>query len=110
MLFGLIRSAGTVDHPRALVMLNEIAEDFTTADCDPAVDSGIAFDPQGRTVAYTTSTLQSSHEIIVDMLTDKDHERAILDVDAESPSGALALHEGLGFSAGNRSISLVKQF
>jgi ribosomal protein S18 acetylase RimI-like enzyme len=37
-------------------------------------------------------------------------ERAVLDVDADSPTGAVGLYEGLGFSEVNRSVSLVKQF
>ncbi|RIS92722.1 GNAT family N-acetyltransferase, partial [Mycobacteroides abscessus] len=37
-------------------------------------------------------------------------QRAVLDVDADSPTGAVALYAGLGFSVVNRSISLIKQF
>lgn len=37
-------------------------------------------------------------------------QRAVLDVDADSPTGAVALYAGLGFSLVNRSISLIKQF
>lgn len=36
--------------------------------------------------------------------------RAILEVDADSPTGAVALYEGLGFAEANRSVSLMKQF
>lgn len=37
-------------------------------------------------------------------------DRAVLDVDFESPTGALALYEKLGFTTVDRSVSLVKQF
>ncbi|WP_430332903.1 GNAT family N-acetyltransferase [Rhodococcus sp. ACT016] len=66
-LFELVRAAGAVDHPRVLVMMDELEEDFASADFDPVVDSVIAFDPSGRAVAYATSTLQSSQETIVEV-------------------------------------------
>ncbi|MER7583915.1 GNAT family N-acetyltransferase [Kitasatospora sp. NPDC097691] len=37
-------------------------------------------------------------------------ERAVLDVDAESPTGALGLYQSLGFTVVDRSVSLVKRF
>lgn len=37
-------------------------------------------------------------------------ERTVLDVDTESPTGAHALYEGLGFAATERSLALVKRF
>ncbi|MFF9072408.1 GNAT family N-acetyltransferase [Streptomyces sp. NPDC014872] len=36
--------------------------------------------------------------------------RAVLDVDSESPTGALGLYRSLGFTVSDRSISLVKRF
>ncbi|MFF9349305.1 GNAT family N-acetyltransferase [Streptomyces sp. NPDC014734] len=38
------------------------------------------------------------------------HELAVLDVDADSPTGALGLYQRLGFTATDRAMSLVKQF
>ncbi|OYD60878.1 GNAT family N-acetyltransferase [Rhodococcus sp. OK302] len=64
-LFDLMRSAGAVDHPRTLVMMDEIEEKFADDDFDPTVDSVIAFDPSGRAVAFATATLLSSQETIV---------------------------------------------
>lgn len=37
-------------------------------------------------------------------------ERAVLDVDAENPSGALGLYEGVGFEEAHRSLNLLKEF
>ncbi|ARC55727.1 Mycothiol acetyltransferase [Frondihabitans sp. 762G35] len=37
-------------------------------------------------------------------------DRAVLDVDSESPTGAVGLYEHLGFRAVNRSVSLVREF
>ncbi|MFE7120712.1 GNAT family N-acetyltransferase [Streptomyces sp. NPDC057654] len=37
-------------------------------------------------------------------------EKAVLDVDAENPSGALGLYQSLGFTVGDRAVSLVKRF
>lgn len=37
-------------------------------------------------------------------------EMAVLDVDAENPSGALGLYEAVGFAESNRSVSLLKVF
>ncbi|MBX3092803.1 MAG: GNAT family N-acetyltransferase, partial [Cryobacterium sp.] len=37
-------------------------------------------------------------------------EMAVLDVDSDSPTGALGLYTGLGFVAANRSVSLVREF
>lgn len=69
-LLELVRSAGAVDHPRTIVMMDEIEEAFADADFDPAADSVIAFEPSGRAVAYATSTLQSSQETIVQVSLD----------------------------------------
>ncbi|MEU2672773.1 GNAT family N-acetyltransferase [Streptomyces sp. NPDC007164] len=35
---------------------------------------------------------------------------AVLDVDAESPTGGLGLYQNLGFTVTDRSVSLVKRF
>jgi ribosomal protein S18 acetylase RimI-like enzyme len=35
-------------------------------------------------------------------------EKAVLDVDTESPTGAHTLYEGLGFTATERSLALVR--
>jgi len=37
-------------------------------------------------------------------------EKAVLDVDAENPSGALGLYEAVGFEESNRSVNLLKVF
>ena len=37
-------------------------------------------------------------------------EKAVLDVDAENPSGALGLYEAVGFAESNRSVNLLKVF
>ncbi|MCU1534733.1 MAG: family N-acetyltransferase [Glaciihabitans sp.] len=37
-------------------------------------------------------------------------EQAVLDVDSENPTGALALYEGVGFRAGVRSLYLAKEY
>ncbi|MFD7499037.1 GNAT family N-acetyltransferase [Streptomyces sp. NPDC059832] len=37
-------------------------------------------------------------------------EHAVLDADADSPTGALGLYQSLGFTVTDRSISLVKRF
>ena len=37
-------------------------------------------------------------------------ERAVLDVDAENPSGALGLYGGVGFAESNRSVNLLQVF
>ncbi|MEU7042525.1 GNAT family N-acetyltransferase [Streptomyces varsoviensis] len=37
-------------------------------------------------------------------------DKAVLDVDAENPSGALGLYQSLGFTVGDRAVSLVKRF
>jgi mycothiol synthase len=37
-------------------------------------------------------------------------EKAVLDVDAENPSGALGLYEAVGFVESNRSVNLLKEF
>ncbi|MHA4854252.1 GNAT family N-acetyltransferase [Rhodococcus sp. MSC1_016] len=37
-------------------------------------------------------------------------ERAVLDVDTDSPTGAFKLYESLGFTIVDRSVSLIKQF
>jgi ribosomal protein S18 acetylase RimI-like enzyme len=37
-------------------------------------------------------------------------EKAVLDVDAENPSGALGLYEAVGFAESNRSVNLLKEF
>lgn len=36
--------------------------------------------------------------------------RAVLEVDADSPTGALGLYQSFGFTVGDRSVSLVKRF
>lgn len=37
-------------------------------------------------------------------------DHAVLDVDAESPTGALGLYKSLGFTVTDRAVSLVKRF
>ena len=37
-------------------------------------------------------------------------EKAVLDVDAENPSGALGLYEAVGFAESNRSVNLLREF
>ncbi|MFF1947043.1 GNAT family N-acetyltransferase [Rhodococcus qingshengii] len=64
-LLELIRAAGTVDHPRTIVKVDEIEEDFAHADFDPTLDSVIAFDSAGSAVAFATATMNSSQETIV---------------------------------------------
>lgn len=64
-LFELRRAAGAVDHPRSMVMMDGLEEEFDRSDFDPAVDSVIAFDPDGRAVAYASSTAEASQDTIV---------------------------------------------
>jgi len=59
---------------------------------------------RGKGVA--PSLLSSALERIRDAGLDK----AVLDVDAENPSGALGLYEGVGFVESNRSVNLLKVF
>ena len=59
---------------------------------------------RGKGVA--PSLLSSALELIRDAGLDK----AVLDVDAENPSGALGLYEGVGFVESNRSVNLLKVF
>ena len=44
------------------------------------------------------------------LMKDAGLEKAVLDVDAENPSGALGLYEGVGFVESNRSVNLLKEF
>ncbi|WTB59932.1 GNAT family N-acetyltransferase [Streptomyces sp. NBC_00825] len=37
-------------------------------------------------------------------------DHAVLDVDAESPTGALGLYQSLGFTVTDRTVSLIKRF
>lgn len=62
---------------------------------------GVVRDHRGRRVAPFTvaATLAAIAEAGL--------ERAVLDVDTESPTGANALYEGLGFTATERSVALV---
>ncbi|MFB9531714.1 hypothetical protein [Nonomuraea roseola] len=69
----LKHAAGTIDHPRSLVMRDELEEKFRSA----------AFAPE---------------------------RDAVIDVDAESPTGTLGLYQGLDFTITDRAVSLVKRF
>ncbi|MFN3008337.1 GNAT family N-acetyltransferase [Mycolicibacterium wolinskyi] len=69
-IWALLGAAGTVDHPRYLVTKEEITEEFTRSDFDPAADTIIAFDSSGQAVAYGTSTLNSSQESLVQVALD----------------------------------------
>ncbi|TBN57804.1 GNAT family N-acetyltransferase [Glaciihabitans arcticus] len=46
----------------------------------------------------------------MDLMRDAGLEMAVLDVDAENPSGALGLYEAVGFAESNRSVNLLKTF
>jgi mycothiol synthase len=41
---------------------------------------------------------------------DEGHEKVVLDVDSENPSGALSLYTGMGFSPMSRSVAFVEEF
>ena len=61
-----------------------------------------AFRRRGVAPALLTSTLEA--------IAAAGLEKAVLDVDAESPTGALGLYTGVGFSEGNRSLQLTREF
>ena len=44
------------------------------------------------------------------LMKDAGLDKAVLDVDAENPSGALGLYEAVGFAESNRSVNLLKEF
>ena len=46
----------------------------------------------------------------MDLMRDAGLEKAVLDVDAENPTGALGLYEAVGFVESNRSVNLLKEF
>lgn len=61
-----------------------------------------AFRRRGIAPALLTRTLEATAAAGL--------EKAVLDVDAESPTGALGLYTGVGFSEANRSLMLTKEF
>ncbi|GAA4674178.1 GNAT family N-acetyltransferase [Frondihabitans cladoniiphilus] len=65
---------------------------------------GVLREYRGRKIAQAllSHTLQAYRE--------QGFERAVLDVDSESPTGATGLYAGLGFVPVNRSVSIVKEF
>ncbi|MEE1738774.1 GNAT family N-acetyltransferase [Streptomyces sp. BE147] len=65
---------------------------------------GVRRDARGRGLARTLL----AHVLRALRAEGLDH--AVLDVDAESPTGALGLYQSLGFTVTDRSVSLVKRF
>ncbi|MFE4330502.1 GNAT family N-acetyltransferase [Streptomyces sp. NPDC056831] len=65
LILDLMRAAGKVDHPRSLVMRDELEEEFRSAVFDPERDAVIAVDAAGRAVAYGSAVAPASQETIV---------------------------------------------
>ncbi|MEV4898024.1 GNAT family N-acetyltransferase [Nonomuraea sp. NPDC055795] len=65
LILDLKRAAGKIDHPRSLMMRDELEEEFKSAVFDPERDAVIAVDDAGRAVAYGSATAPASQETIV---------------------------------------------
>ncbi|SCF61628.1 GNAT family N-acetyltransferase [Streptomyces sp. Ncost-T10-10d] len=64
LILDLERAAGMVDHPRSLVMRDELEEEFADETFTPERDAVIAVDPDGRAVAYGSAVAPASPETI----------------------------------------------
>lgn len=64
-LLELQRAANAVDNPRFVPRLDGLEEDFDSAGFDPDRDSVIAFDAQGRAVAYGEAYQDEEAETVV---------------------------------------------
>ncbi|MDK0524208.1 GNAT family N-acetyltransferase [Streptomyces sp. ML-6] len=64
LILDLERAAGEVDHPRSLVLRDELEEEFADETFVPEHDAVIALDRDGRAVAYGSATAPSSPETI----------------------------------------------
>lgn len=64
LLLDLERAAGMVDHPRSLVMRDELEEAFADETFTPERDAVIALDSDGRAVAYGSAVSPASPETI----------------------------------------------
>ncbi len=65
LILDLKRAAGRIDHPRSLVMRDELEEEFGSAAFTPERDAVIAVDSAGRAVAYGSAVAPESQETIV---------------------------------------------
>ncbi|MEL5953533.1 N-acetyltransferase [Streptomyces sp. CLV115] len=65
LILDLQRAAGKIDHPRSLVMRDELEEEFGSEVFDPERDAVIALDAAGRAVAYGSAVAPASQETIV---------------------------------------------
>lgn len=65
LILDLKCAAGEIDHPRSLVMRDELEEEFRSAAFTPERDAVIAVDAAGRAVAYGSATAPASRETIV---------------------------------------------
>jgi mycothiol synthase len=74
---------------------------FTSAYID-LVGTTRAFRGRGIAPALLAATLRACAEA--------GYDKAVLDVDAENPTGALALYEGLGFRQAERTVALTRVF
>ena len=90
---------GRVDHPNYVRERDDVSEAFTFSCID--VDA----DTLDRMLAEPVREFMLAAQLAASRAAG--HERATLDVDSASPTGALDLYTGMGFFATNRELAYV---